>query len=82
MKINCTRERVDTDKILYEIDVFRMGNRGDRPSYIIMNYKTRNDILDSYYFNYSTSASPKGDKLFGIPVAYNEGLEFGEIDIV
>ncbi len=80
MRIDCSVRRIDLKKILYEIDVFRMGNRGDRPSYIIMNYKTRNDIVLDH--DYSTSASPKEDRLFGIPVAYNEGLEYGEVDII
>lgn len=87
MKINCTRERVDTNKILYGIDTFRMEHCGDKPSYIIMNYETREDILDYYYFDSRIKgltglSVTKEDRLFDIPVVYSEGLKYGEVDII
>ncbi len=45
-----------------------------------MNYKTRNDIILSP--DYFTTIPRKEDNLFGIPVAYNEGLEYGEVVII
>lgn len=79
MRINCIKGRGDINRILNGIDSFRMANCLKRPSYIIMNYKTGEDILDPYHF---IGVSAEGDRLFGIPVAYNEGLEDGEVDIV
>jgi len=86
MKINCTRERVDTNKILRGIGTFRMEHYGAKPSYIIMNYETRKDILDYCYFDSRIKglggSVTREDRFFDIPVAYNEGLRYGEVDII
>lgn len=79
MRINCSKRREALNKILNGIDTFKMENYGDSPSYIIMNYKTGEDILEPYHF---IGMSLERDKLFGISVAYNEGLKYGEVDIV
>lgn len=86
MKIKCIKRSVDVNKILKGIDTFRMEYYGDNPSYIIMNYETRNDLLDFRYYDSLTriygSVNKREDRLFNIPVAINEGLEYGEVDIV
>lgn len=79
MRIDCSKGREALNKILNGIDTFKMENYGDSPSYIIMNYKTGEDILDPYHF---IGVSSERNRLFGISVAYNEGLKYGEVDII
>lgn len=87
MKVNCSKKSIDINKIHWAIDKFTAEHfEGDKPSYIIINYETKAELVDNYYYNIALLSNEKGvrkeDTLFGIPVAYNEGLEFGEIDIV
>jgi hypothetical protein len=82
MKIECIKKIVDINKIHYAIDKFACEHNGDKPSYIIMNYETRAYLVDNYCYYQIIFDIKKEDKLFNIPVAFNEGLKFGEVDII
>lgn len=86
MKIDCLKKQVDLNKIHYAIDCFKAEHYGDNPSYIIMNYETRSDIMDSWHYYYTFRGTKdemrEEERLFDIPVAYNKALKFGEVDVV
>ena len=86
MKIDCSKKQIDLNKIHYGIDRFKAEHYGDNPSYIIMNYETRSELLNSYYYNVRFAGSAieveKEERLFDVPIAYNKGLKFGEVDII
>ena len=87
MKIDCLKKQVDLNKIHYAIDCFRADHKGEYPSYIVMNYETRSNIMDSWHYYYTFRGTKddeirEEEKLFGIPVAYNKALKFGEVDVV
>ena len=77
MRINCPKGRGDLNKILNGIETFMMEHEGIKPSYIIVNYETVNNILEL------DGISAKEYKLFSIPVAYNGRIRiWREVDIV
>lgn len=86
MKVECIKKTIDLNKIHWAIDCFRASHRGEDPSYIIMSYETKAELLDEHYFETVISSTFNNlkteDCLFGIPVAFNKGLEIGEVDIV
>ena len=83
MKVDCIKTEVNFKKIMWAIDCFKAAHVGLKPSYVIMNYETRADLMDRYYYTTSIEHyDNKVDTIFGIPVAINEGLKFGEVDIV
>ena len=81
MKVECIKKTIDTNKIHWAIDCFRASHNGDRPSYIIMSYETKAELVDKYYFG-SSFNNLEIETLFDIPVAFNKGLKIGEVDIV
>jgi hypothetical protein len=85
MKIECIKKTIDLDKIYWAIDCFKAKHNGERPSYIIMSYETKAELVDKYYFETvikNLSNILEIETLFGIPVAFNEGLKIGEVEIV
>ena len=80
MKVECIKKATDLNKIHWAIECFRAEHIGEDPSYIVMSYKTKAELVDEYYFK--TVIRSSLNSLFGIPVAYNEGLKYGEVDIV
>lgn len=86
MKVECIKKTIDLNKIHWAIDCFRAEHRGENPSYIVMSRKTKAELINEYYFETvirgSLNSLETEDCLFGIPVAYNEGLKYGEVDIV
>lgn len=87
MKVECIKKIVDLNKIHWAIDCFRAEHRGEDPSYIVMSYKTKAELMSKYYFETVIRSSFDNDLetedcLFGIPVAYSKGLKIGEVDIV
>ena len=86
MKVDCSDKKVNIDKIYCAITRFEVEHDGNKPSYIIINYETRADLADKNHIYYEIKSSLKNftktDTIFGIPVAFNEGLKFGEVDIV
>lgn len=82
MKIDCLKKQVDLNKIHYAIDCFRAEHR-EYPSYIVMNYETRSEIINNNpYCLINADVFPNVEKIFGISIAYNKELKFGEVDIV
>ena len=83
MKAKCIREIIDIEKVNYYINIFRSKNNGDNPSYLVMNFETGASIRSGVYSYIDVVAEESGgEKLLGIPVAYNDALDYGEIDIV
>lgn len=83
MKIDCLKKQVDLNKIHYAINKFKAEHYGDNPSYIVMNYETRSEIINnSPYCLINADDFPNVEKIFGISVAYNKELKFGEVDVV
>lgn len=83
MKVECIKKTIDLNKIHWAIDCFRAEHRGEDPSYIIVNYETKAELMDNYYYTIiKDNRFPKQQKLFGIPVAFSEGLKYGEVDFV
>lgn len=86
MKVECIKKTTDLNKIQRAIDCIRMSHKGQYPSYIIMSYETKAEIINEH--SETTIIREllndwKGqDRLFNIPIAYYEGLKFGEVDIV
>ena len=83
MKIECLRTMVDPAKIKEAIYCFKAEHRKN-PSYVVMNYKTCAALKDTYCRVVYPSFVENGikEEIFSIPVAYNDGLKFGEVDIV
>lgn len=84
MKINCYKIKIDMKEIQKGIDKFHCIH-GERPSYIIMNWHTREEMM----FDMMKFFEPSGlssirriAKIYDIPVAVSENLEDGEVDIV
>ena len=86
MKVECIKKIVDLDKIHWAISCFRAEHRGKDPSYIVMSYETKAELISKYYFETvirnSSDSLETDDCLFDIPVAYSKGLKLGEVDIV
>lgn len=88
MKVDCSKKQIDLNKIHYGIEKFKAKHDGNNPSYIVMNYETRSDIvnINSWYYYYTYKGTKneiqEEERLFDIPIAYNKGLKFGEVDIV
>lgn len=80
MKVDCIRKTIDVNRIHWAIDEFKVNHYGNEPSYIVMNFETNVELISDYYD--VQWAGSKVSALFGIPVAFNEGLKFGEVDIV
>lgn len=89
MKTNLLEAKFDLSEILYNIRMFEAIN-GDYPEYIVMNRKTGDSIKIRYKLEYVARADKETradkekriDEIFGIPIAYNDNLQFGIIDIV
>lgn len=84
MKIECIKSTIDLDKVYFAICRFKAEHSGNRPSYIIMSYKTGVELRDEMYYYHTVKFDNLlgTDTLFDIPIAFNNGLKFGEIDIV
>lgn len=84
MRVECIKSTIDIDKVYSAICRFEAEHLGNRPSYLVMSCKTRAELLsDVYYYNILKFDNLSGvDILFDIPVAFNNGLKFGEIDVV
>lgn len=87
MKVNLFDNKFDLDKLLYEIHIFKM-DKGESPNYIVMSKKTLYAIVgqNPFYYvvenRYSENNKRYSCEIFGIPIAYNETLQFGVVDIV
>lgn len=87
MKVNLFDSKFDLDKLLYEIHIFKM-DKGESPNYIVMSIKTLYAIESQHRFYYvHRNVYSENNKryiceIFGIPIAYNDILEFGVVDIV
>ena len=87
MKVNLFDGKFDLDKLLYEIHIFKM-DKGESPNYIVMSQKTLYAIecQNRFYYGvqnrYSENNKRYSCEIFGIPIAYNDILEFGVVDIV
>ena len=86
MKFNLLDKDYNLDELYYNIQIFEAYN--DRyPKYIVMseqtvqliecheNYRVSKDV----YFKHNRRYIGEN---FGISIAYNEGLDFGVVDIV
>lgn len=85
MRANCFEETVNLEIIHREIDKFQKYNDGKKPSYIVMNLCTRAKICYTDPWTLHTIDAPRGltaERLFDIPIAFNNELENGEIDLV
>lgn len=87
MKIDLYEKKFDLDELLYKIKMFEMINN-KYPDYIVMNEQTKEVIASQYRYNYIEHGvyfkhnKRYIDKICGIPIAYNERLQFGTVDIV
>ena len=87
MKVNLFDSKFDLDKLLYEIHIFKM-DKGEFPNYIVMSKKTLYAIegQDRFYHVeknvYSENNKRYICEIFGIPIAHNDILQFGVVDIV
>ena len=87
MKVNLFDSKFDLDKLLYEIHIFKM-DKGESPNYIVMSKKTlyaiggQNPFYHVVENRYSKNNKRYSCEIFGIPIAYNDILEFGVVDIV
>ena len=75
---------INFDKINNGIYSYQKEHMGEYPHYLVMNYKTFNEIR---YISYSRMVSAREDdnwyfEYHGIPIATCEKLEYGEVDIV
>ena len=86
MKVECIKKVIDIEKIRWATVMFEMEHEGNKPSYVVMNYETRADLVDKNSCYFEIKGSLKNcteiDTIFGIPVAFNKGLKYGEVDIV
>lgn len=87
MKINLLEKNFDLNKLLCEIHAFEMFS-GKYPDYAVMSERTE-EALESRYriFYVENNVYYKNNKryigeIFGIPIAYNDKLQFGVVDIV
>ena len=86
MKFNLLDKDYNLDELFYNIQMFEAYNER-LPSYIVMsertlqlierheNYRVGQDV----YFKHNQRYI---GEIFGIPVAYHQGLDFGVVDIV
>lgn len=87
MKVNLLEQNFDLNKLLYEIHTFEMF-RGKYPNYVVMSERTEEVIENRYRIFYvENDVYFKNNKryigeIFGIPIAYNDRLQFGVVDIV
>ena len=87
MKVNLLEQKFDFDKLLYEIQKFEMI-KGKYPNYVVMREQTADAIESQYKIHYvEKNVYFKHNKryvgeFFGIPIAYNDNLQFGIVDIV
>ena len=86
MKVECIKKTVDLNKIHWAISCFKKHHEWNSPSYIVMSYETKAELVNEYYFETAIRDSlnnwGKEGRLFDIPVAINQGLKLGEVDIV
>ena len=92
MRVECLSKKVDTSKIAKAIDDFKLKHRDlENPSYIIMNCQTKAELWNSVGYSnilyWRLDMEPSGkdkqyEKIFGVPIATCEKLEYGEVDIV
>lgn len=80
MKVNLSEAYFDLDKFLCGIDTFEM-TYGRYPSYVVMNKETYYYIANGYRMFYTVNDNHTS-RIFDIPIAYNDGLQFGVVDIV
>ena len=84
MRFNLSDVDYNLDALYYNMQKFEALN-GREPSYVIMNWETEQLIKchsrqcicrigQDLWFRHS--------EIFGIPVAHNEGLDVGVVDIV
>ena len=86
MKFNLLDKDYNLDELFYQIQMFEAYNNKP-PKYIVMNEGTVDFIerRENYrvgkdlYFKHNRRCI---GKIFGIPVAYHQGLDFGVVDIV
>ena len=87
MKVNLFDSKFDSGKLLYQIHIFKI-DKGESPNYIVMSKKTLYAIegQNPFYYvvenRYSKNNKRYSCEIFGIPIAYNDILEFGVVDIV
>lgn len=90
MRVICKTESVDIQGLHSMINEYKYRHNGENPSYLIMNYLSRADIITQiiaknkfidHEYEYDL-VTRKFKTLFGIPIAINEGLKFGEVDII
>lgn len=90
MRAICKTESVDIQGLHSMIDEYKYRHNGENPSYLIMNYLSITNISDQIIITKKTIAgnskydlvTRRYETLFGIPVAINEELKFGEVDII
>ena len=75
---------INFDKIDNGIYTYQKEHAGDNPHYLIMNYKTFDEMR---YYSYSKMMSTiQGDNWYfeyhGIPVAKCDKLKYGEVDFI
>lgn len=86
MKFNLLDKDYNLDELFYHTQIFEAYNNR-LPQYIIMSERTVQlvECHENYrvgqgvYFKHNRRYI---GEIFGIPVAYNEGLDFGMVDIV
>lgn len=87
MKVNLFDNKFDLGKLLYQIHIFKI-DKSESPNYIVMSKKTLYAIAgqNRFYYvvenRYSKNNKRYNCEIFGIPIAYNDILEFGVVDIV
>lgn len=87
MKVSLLEQKFDLDKLLYKINMFEMIE-DKYPNYVVMSERTVDAIENQYgvyyvekniYFKHNKRYI---GEIFGIPIAYNDNLQFGTVDIV
>ena len=86
MKFNLLDRDYNLDELFYQIQMFEAYNNRE-PHYIVMNEGTLDYIQrrknyragQDIYFRHNQRYI---GEIFGIPVAYHQGLDFGVVDIV
>ena len=88
MKINLSDKDYNLDELYYNIQRFEAFNNR-YPSYIVMSERTLSLIECHEQYNYRVGQDVyfKHNRrymgeIFGVPVAYNQGLDVGMVDIV
>lgn len=72
----------DLSKLNVKITQFEIWNKY-RPSYVIMSNRTLKEIeKENCYLLYNISNHKYDDRIFGVDIAVNDRLDYGEFEVI